>query len=157
MISVRRVHLSPPDAVHIKERPRDWTSHTACDRGIVPCQPCLFQISQLFHASPFIDSQVSVRRTYTTFSPLCKIRENLHEAIGHLWEISRKLCLWKQVHRSWSFSKKRLRKRVTLGLGVYVLTPFFICQTWGTDMEPGTFWQHPLRLAGNDVIIRGDQ
>lgn len=50
--------------VHIKECPCNGASHTAWNRGLFSRQPCLFQISQLFHTSPFINSQVSLQHMH---------------------------------------------------------------------------------------------
>lgn len=48
--------------VHIKEHSRYRTRHTARDGRVLPGQPRLFQITQLFHASPLIHSQVRTPR-----------------------------------------------------------------------------------------------
>lgn len=158
------------DTVHIKECPCNRTSHTACNRGIIPCQPCLFQISQLFHTSPFINSQVSMPCTtcvlvfaLVPYIQHCRfiLTQNLTQSNWLIW-LNGLNVLPLDINCQASFLEKNPQKNqrknhAGIRWGVYVLTPFFICQTWGTDMEPGTFWQHPLWLAGNYVIIRGDQ
>lgn len=78
------------------------------------------------------------------------------------WPVDLTPSFWKQVHplstvlflNTKGQSKKKKKKESHWDTCV---NSFFICQARGKDMEPGTFGQHPLWLAGNDVIIRGDQ
>lgn len=76
---------SLPDTVHIEECPCNWASHTACNRGVVPCQPCLVQIPQLFNASPFIDSQVCTYPCLLLLSRWNKRRNREKESPWATW------------------------------------------------------------------------
>lgn len=69
--------------VHIKECPCNRASHSTCNRALVPRQSCLFQISQLFHTSPFIDSKVSLH--------LCSVHLELF-VLFCLWDFRLMSC-----------------------------------------------------------------
>lgn len=74
------LNLHPPPylpTVHIKECPCNRASHTASHRGLLPGQPRLFQISQFFHTSSFINSKVSFHHMLFLFAPRPEQRSSL--------------------------------------------------------------------------------
>lgn len=124
--------------VHIKEYACNRTSHTASHRRIVPRQPRLFQITQLFHASPVIHSQVQTPQAGLDIRLQdARISKRSHD--NHVQQ----RCYFGSPHlKTFDFNVGFVGQWDVLGC-VQVKNFFFLVfqfhQTRGTYVEPGTF------------------